>query len=81
MKIKAWNYIKLMAYKVKIFIPQKLQKYIVKCYHMYLLHHGLDQTEAIVLQDLYWPSIRDTIQTKIKDGDDFQCTKISNKIK
>ena len=32
------NTIKLVTYKNKILIPQKLQKYVVKWYHTYLLH-------------------------------------------
>ena len=33
-----WNSVKLVTYKDKITIPQKLQKYVVKWYHEYLLH-------------------------------------------
>ena len=44
------NTIRLVTYKNKIVIPQKLQKYVVKWYHTYLLHTGLDQTEAIICQ-------------------------------
>ena len=36
--------INLITYKYKIVIPQKLQKYVVKWYHMYLLHPVLDRT-------------------------------------
>ena len=36
------NTIELVTYKDKIFIPRQLQKYVVKCYHIYLLCPGLD---------------------------------------
>ena len=36
------NTIDLITHKDKIVIPQKLQKYVVKWYHTYLLHPGLD---------------------------------------
>ena len=38
------NTIELVTYEDKIVIPQKLQKYLVEWYHMYLLHPGLDRT-------------------------------------
>ena len=55
------NTIKLVTYKNKIVIPQKLQKYVVKWYHTYLLHPGLDRTEAMICQNLHWPGIRGDI--------------------
>ena len=36
------NNIDLITYKDKIVIPHKLQKYVLKCYHTYLLHPVLD---------------------------------------
>ena len=47
------NTIKTFTYKSKIVILHKLQKYILKWYHTYLLHPVLDQTEAMILQHLY----------------------------
>ena len=52
------NNIELVTYQDKIAIPQKLQKYVVKWYHTYLLYPGLVLTEVIIFQHLYWPSIR-----------------------
>ena len=52
------NTIDLITYKYKRVIPQKLQKYVVKWYHTYLLHPGLDQTEAIILQHFYWSGLK-----------------------
>ena len=46
------NTIELVAYKNKITISQKLQKDVVKWYHKYLLHPGLDRTEAMIFQHL-----------------------------
>ena len=37
---------------IKMFIPQKLQKYVLHWYHTYLLNPGLDRTKAIILQHL-----------------------------
>ena len=39
------NTIQLVKYRNKIVIPQKLQKYVVKWYHTYLLHNGRERTE------------------------------------
>ena len=45
--------IKTVMYNDKIVVPQKLRRYIVKWYHMYLLHPGLDKNEAMVCQHFY----------------------------
>ena len=34
----------LITYNDKMVIPEKLLKYVVKCYHMYLPNPGLDIT-------------------------------------
>ena len=39
---RLWYTKELGTYKNKISVPQKLQKYVVKWYHTYLLHPGLD---------------------------------------
>ena len=52
------NTIEIVMYKDKIAIPQKLQKYVVKWYHMYLIHPGLDRIYALIFQHLYCPGIR-----------------------
>ena len=57
--------IDLITYKYKRVIPQKLQKYVVKWYHTYLLHPGLDQTEAIILQHFYFPGIKYTVYREV----------------
>ena len=55
------NTIELITYEGKIVIPQKLQKYLVKWYHTYLLHLGMDRTEVMVLQNLKWTGIRKSV--------------------
>ena len=58
-------------------ILQKLQEYVVKFYHTYLLCPILDQIEVIIFQPLYWISIRGSGKTKIKGLDNLQHTKLS----
>ena len=54
------NPITLVLHQKKV-IPQKIQKYVVYWYNAYLLHPGLDRTEAMIFQHLYWPRIRNTV--------------------
>ena len=51
-------------YKDKIVIPQKLQQYIVKFYHMYIPNTVLDRTEAIIRRHLYWSGLEKAVQMK-----------------
>ena len=46
---------------------------------MYLLHPGMDKTEAIIHQHLYWPNIIDAIKKEVTNCDTCQHKKISNK--
>ena len=48
----------LITCKDKIVIPSILQRYVLHWYHTYLLHPGMDRTEATIFQHLYWPNIR-----------------------
>ena len=50
-------YLKLKMCKDKIIIPSIIQSYIVHWYHTYILHPGMDRTEAMIRQHFYWPSI------------------------
>ena len=53
---------------------------MVKWYHMHLLHPGLDQTEAIIRQYLYWPGIRAAVQKEVTRCDVCQrLKKVSKK--
>ena len=73
------NTIKLITYKYKIVIPRKLQKYVVKWYHTYILHPVLDRTEAMIWQHLYWPGIREAVHKENNRYDVCQLTKRSTK--
>ena len=74
-----WITIKLITYKDKIVIPQKLLLFILKWYHKYLLFTGWDILEAIFIQDLYWPEIRNSVQKNVTECDVCQRTKHSTK--
>ena len=52
----------IVIYKDKIVILQKLQKYVVKWHHTYLLHPVLNKTEAMICQNVYWPGIKEAVQ-------------------
>ena len=71
--------IKLITCKDKIFIPSKFQSYVVHWYRKYLLHPGMDRTEAMILQHLYWPDIRDAVRNEVINCDTCQRKKRSNK--
>ena len=73
------NTIKRITYKNEIVIPQQLQRYIVKCYHTYLLHTIRDQTEAMICQHLYWTDIRNTVRKEFTECNICQHTKRSTK--
>ena len=61
----------------KIDIIHKLQKYVVKWYHTYLLHTGLDLTEVIIRQHLYWPGIIEAVHKEVTGYDTCQHIKWS----
>ena len=68
------NTIKLVTYKYKIVLPQKVQKYVMIWYHIYLLCNRLDKTEAMIHQHLYWPGIREVVQKEVTRCDMCQRT-------
>ena len=45
---------------------------------MYLLTPGMDWTEEIIRQHLYWPSIINSVHKEVTNGDTCQRTKRSN---
>ena len=53
--------ISLKMCKNNIVILSKLQSYVLHWYHTYLLHPGMDRTEAMIRQHLYCPDIRDSV--------------------
>ena len=46
---------------------------------MYLLHPGIDITEAMICQHWYWPNIRDSVRKEVTNCDTCHRTKRSNK--
>ena len=69
----------IITCKDKIVIPSKIQSYALHWYHTYLLHPVMDRTETMILQNLYWPGIRDSIQKELNNCDTCQCKKLSDK--
>ena len=67
--------IELVTYKNRMVAIQKLQQYIVKWYHTDLFHPELDQTAAMILQNLCWPGLRKCIQIKVTIYDTCHRTK------
>ena len=65
--------------KDKIVIQSILQSYVLHWYHTYLIHLGMDRTEAMIFQHLYQPDIIYTTQKKVTNCDNCQCTKPPNK--
>ena len=65
----------LITYKDKIVILSKLQSYVLHWYHAYILHSGMDRTEAMICQHLYWTNIRDAVRKEVNNCDNFKRTK------
>ena len=63
----------------KIAIPSKNQSYVLHWYHTYILHPGMDITEAMIRQHLYWTGIRNSIQREVTNCETCPCTKQPNK--
>ena len=72
-------YLKLITCEDKIFILSIIQSYAFNWCHAYLLHQGMDRTELMNRQHLYWPGMIKSIQKEGTDCDTCQCTKRSNK--
>ena len=71
--------INLIMYEYNIVIFLILKSYVLNWYHKYLLHPGMDKTEAMILQHLYLAVIRNDAQKKVKNCDTCQRIKWSNK--
>ena len=56
-----------------------LQKCVLYWYHAYLLHTGMDRTEVMIFQHFYWPGIREALWKEVKNCDNCQRKKGSNK--
>ena len=69
----------LITYIDNIVIPSKLKSYVLHWYHTYLLHPGMDRTEAVVCHHLYCLNIRDSVRKEVNNCDTCQRTKLPNK--
>ena len=89
-KLKCAEYIKgyfrggqnttnLVTFNDKIVTPQILQRCVVKWYHTYILHPGLDRMEAMIHQHFYCPGIIKTVQKEFTKCDVCQRKKLSTK--
>ena len=73
--------LKLITCTDKIIITPIIQSYVVHWYDMYLLHPGMDRSEATINQHLYWPDIRYSVRKEVKNCDIPQRTKqLNNKV-
>ena len=70
--------LKIITYKNREIISSNLQSYLVHWYHTYLIHPGMDITEAMIRQHLQFPNIRDAIQKESSNFDTFQRTEQPN---
>ena len=61
-----------------IVIPSKIQNYVLHWYHTYILHPGMDRTEATIFQHFYWSGIRHAVRKEVNNCDNYQRTKQSN---
>ena len=68
-------YLNLITCKDKIFIVSIPQRYGLHWYHTYILHSGMDRTEAMIPPHLYWRAIREAVQKEVINYDTFQNTK------
>ena len=62
----------------KIFITSILQCFVLNRYHTYILYPGMEITEAMICQHLYWPEIINSVQKAVTNCDTCLCTKWSN---
>ena len=65
----------LITCKNNIVITKILQSYVLHWYHTYLLHPGMDRTEAMICQHFYWPDIIDSDRKELTNCDTCQIYK------
>ena len=70
--------LKLIKCEDKIFILSILQSYVLHWYHMYILCTGIDRTEGMIFQYLYWTGIRNAVWKEVNNCDTCQHKKRSN---
>ena len=64
--------------KDKLVTTSILQNYVLHCYNTYILHKGIDRTDTMIFQHLYWPDIINTVRMEVTNCDTYQRTKRSN---
>ena len=69
----------LITCKDKNIIPSKLQSCALHCCHTYPLRPGMDRTEVMICQHLYWPKIRYAVQKEVTNCDTCHHTKYQMK--
>ena len=57
----------LVKCKNKTVITLKPKIYAVLRYHAYLLHTGLDRTEVIIHQHLYWTGLKKAVRKEVRN--------------
>ena len=72
------KYLNLITCDDRIFIPPILKKYVLHWYCTYILHPGMDRTEAMFFYNFYWPGIRNSVRKEVTNCDTFQHKKLSN---
>ena len=70
--------LKVIKCEDKIFIQLIIQSYELHWYHTYLLHPGMDRTEAMIHLHLYCPGIRIAVWKEVNNCDTCQHKKRSN---
>jgi hypothetical protein len=55
----------LVCHNEKIVIPKSKHKQVVEWYHHYLGHPGINRTEEMISQHLWWPKMRDYITNSV----------------
>ena len=73
-------YLNLITCEDNIFIPSILQSYVLHWYHTYLFHPGVDRTEVMIRQHLYWPGIRKSVRKEVTNYGTCQRIKWSKEV-
>ena len=68
----------LITCEDKIVIPEIIQSYVLHWYHMYILCTGIDRTEGMIFQYLYWTGIRNAVWKEVNNCDTCQRMKRLN---
>ena len=66
------NDLSLLTCEDKIFIPSKLQSYVLHWANTYIFHPGMDITELIIHQHLYWTGIKNSTWKDVTNCDTYK---------